>query len=70
MRRKMWPKAPAKEGALGQTLKTFQVYFIPINFFLNQTKKIIIRPDSYTAMLLYLFLILYCLLTQKMETQK
>ena len=26
MRRKLWPKAPAKEGALGQLSKNFQVY--------------------------------------------
>ena len=33
MRRKFWPKAPAKEGALGQMSRNFQVYFIHINFF-------------------------------------
>ena len=29
----IWPKAPAKEGALGQISKNFQVYFIHINLF-------------------------------------
>ena len=33
LRRKLWPKAPAKEDALGQMSKNFQVYFIHINFF-------------------------------------
>ena len=37
----------------------------------NQTKKFTTEPKSYTAMLLYFFLILYCLLVQKkMETEK
>ena len=40
MRRKLWLKAPAKEGALGQMSKNFQVYFMHINIVLrNQTKK-------------------------------
>ena len=33
MRIKSWPKSPAKEGALGQMSKSFQVYLIEINFF-------------------------------------
>ena len=33
MRKKLRPKAPAKEGAVGQMSKNFQVYFIHINFF-------------------------------------
>ena len=56
MHRKLWPRAPAKEGALGQKSRNFQIYFIHINFLRNQTKKIIIQPKRYTAMLLYLFL--------------
>ena len=39
MRRKLWPKAPAKEVALGQMSKNFQVYFIHINFFKKPNKK-------------------------------
>ena len=39
MRRKLWLKAPAKEGALGQMSKNFQFYFIHI-FLRNQIKKI------------------------------
>ena len=53
MRRKLWPKAPAKESALGQMSKN--VYFIHIIVLRNQTKKFTIEPKSYTAMLLYLF---------------
>ena len=33
MGRKLWPKAPAKDGALGQMSKNFQVYIMHINFF-------------------------------------
>ena len=55
MRRKLWPKAPAKEGALGQMSKKFQVYFIHINFFKKPEKKIYNRAKGYTAMLKYLF---------------
>ena len=40
MRRKLRPKAPAKEGALGQMLENFQVYFIHINLFKKSNKKI------------------------------
>ena len=39
MRRKLWPKAPAKEGVLGHMLRNFQVYFMHINFFNNPKKK-------------------------------
>ena len=52
---KKLPKGPAKEGALGQILKNFQVYFVHINFFEKPNKKIYNKPKSYTAMLLYLF---------------
>ena len=39
MRRKLWPKAPAKEGALGQMEKNFQVYFVNMNFFKKPNKR-------------------------------
>ena len=57
MRRKLWPNALAKEGALGQMLNKFQVYFINIIFFNETNKKKLqyIESKSYTAMLLYLF---------------
>ena len=56
MRRKLWPKAPANEGALGQMSKNFHVYFIHIKFFKKPNKKkITIEPKNYTVMLLYLF---------------
>ena len=50
MRRKLWPKAPATEGALGQVSKNFQVFFQE-----TKQKQFTIEPKSYTAMLLYLF---------------
>ena len=40
MRRKLWPKAPAKESALGQMSKNFQVHFVHINVFNKPNKKI------------------------------
>ena len=46
MRGKLWPKAPAKEGALAQMLKNFQVYFIHINFFKKPNKKIYNRAKE------------------------
>ena len=46
MRRKLCPKAPAKEGALGQMSKNFQVYFIHINFFHKPNKKIYDRAKE------------------------
>ena len=39
IRRKLWPKAPDKEGALGQMSKNVQVYFIHIIFFKKPNKK-------------------------------
>ena len=39
MRRKLWPKAPAKEGALGRMSKNFQVYFKYINLLKKPNKK-------------------------------
>ena len=71
MRRKLWPKASAKEGPLGQMSKKFQVYFRQINFFKKTNKKkFTIKPKSYAAMLLYLFfdsLLSTC--PNKMETE-
>ena len=55
MHTKLWPKAPAKEGALDQMSKNFEVYFIRINFLRNETQQFTIEPKNYTAMLLYLF---------------
>ena len=42
-----------------------QIYFIHSNFLTKPTKKITIEPESYTAMLPYLFSILQCLIAQK-----
>ena len=53
MRRKLWPKAPAEEGALGQISKNVQVSFKHIHFFKRPNKKnFTIAPN--TAMLLCL----------------
>ena len=41
-----WPKAAAKEGALGQMSKNFQVNFIHINCFENPNKKIYNRAEK------------------------
>ena len=46
MRKKLWPKALAKEGALGQMSKNCQVYFIRINFFKKPNKKIYNRAKE------------------------
>ena len=35
----IWPKAPAKEGALDQMSENFQVWFIHINLFKKPNKK-------------------------------
>ena len=45
MHRIFWPKATAKEGALGQMSKHFPVYLIHINFLRNQTKKMYNRAN-------------------------
>ena len=68
MRKKLWPKAPTKEGALGQITKNFQIYFIHINCFKKPNRK---NLQSYTAMLLYLYfdsLLSPC--PKKLETEK
>ena len=46
MRRKLWLKAPAKERALGQMSKNFQVHFIDILFFKKPNKKIYNRAKE------------------------
>ena len=46
MRTKLWPKAPAKEGALGQISKNLPVYFVHINFFKKPNKKICNRAKE------------------------
>ena len=70
MRGKLWPKAPAKEGALDQKSKNFQVYFIHIIFFKQPSKKIDNRAEElYCNATIYIFfLIIYC--PKKMETDK
>ena len=65
MRRKLWPKAPANEGALGQMSKKFPVYFIHINYFKKPNKQIYNRAEELYCDATIFFLILYCLLAQK-----
>ena len=56
MHRKLRPKAPAKEGALGQMSKNFQVFFVYISLFKKPNKKkFTIESKSQSTMLLYLF---------------
>ena len=73
MRRKLWPQAPTKEGALGQMSKNFR-FTLHIHILLrNQTKKITIERKSYSILWCYYicFMILYWRLAQKkMETEK
>ena len=61
MRRKLWPKAPAKVGALSQMSNNFQVYFIHINFFKKPNKKMYNRAkDLYcdaTTFVFWLFIV-------------
>ena len=62
MRRKLWPKAPAKECALGHMSEKFQVYFIHINFFKYQINKIFNRAKEFycdATILVSLFSIVY-----------
>ena len=47
MHRKLWPKAPAREGALGQMSRNFYVYFIHMNFFKKPNKKIYNRAKEF-----------------------
>ena len=56
IRRKLWPKALVKEGALGQMSKNFQVYFIHINFFKKPNKKNYNRAkELYCNVTLFIF---------------
>ena len=71
MRRKLWRKAPAKDGALGQMSKNFQVYFIHINFFLNTNNKTLQQSQKVILWCYYIFfdsLLSTC--PKKMETEK
>ena len=55
IRRKLWPKAPAKEAAA-----SFQVYFMHINFFEKPNKKIYDRAKElyFDATIFVLYLLL------------
>ena len=72
MRRKFWPKAPAKEGALGLMSKNCHLYFKHIHFFKKPNKKKLQWSQRVILRCYYIcFLILYCLLAQKkMEIEK
>ena len=66
MRRKLWPKTPAKGGASGQMSTNFQVYFIHINFFKKPDQKIYNRPkESYCDATIFLFLFFIVYLPKK-----
>ena len=67
MRRKLWP---AKEGALGQMSKNFQVYFIHINFF-KKLKKIYNRvKELYCDFTVFVFWFFIVYLPKKIKTEK
>ena len=71
VRRKLWPKAPAKEGTLGQMSKKCQVYFIHIIFFKKQTKKIYNRAkELYCDATIFVFDSLISTCPKKMKTEK
>ena len=71
MRRKLWLKAPAIEGALGHMPKYFQVYFIQINFFKKPNKKINNRAkELYCGSTIFFFDSLLSNCPKKMETEK
>ena len=71
MRRKLRPKAPAKEGALGQMSKNFQVYFIHIIFFKKPNKKIYYRAkELYCDATIFVFWLFIVYLSKKMEIEK
>ena len=56
VRKKLWPKAPDKEGALGQVSKNFQVYSIDRNFFKKPNKKIYNRAkELYCGATIFIF---------------
>ena len=71
MRRKLWPKAPAKEDALGQMSKNFQVYFIHINFFKKPNKRIYNRAkELYYDATIFVFWFFIVYLPKKNENWK
>ena len=70
MCRKLWPKAAAEEDALGQMSKNFQVYFVCIIFFKNETKKITIQQELYCDAILFVFQFFIVYLPKKMETEE
>ena len=71
MRRKLWPKALTEEGAFGQMSKSFQVYFIHINFFKKPNKKIYNRAkELYCNATIFVFWFFIVYLPKKMETEK
>ena len=71
MRRKLWRKAPAKEGALGQMSKNFQIYFIHINFFNKPNKNFYNRAkELYCDATIFVFWFFIVYLLKKMETEK
>ena len=66
MSRKLWPKAPAKEGAMGQMSENFQVYCIHIFFFKKPMKKNLQWSQRVILRTYYIwFFILCCLIAQK-----
>ena len=71
MRRKLWPKAAAKGGTLGQMLKNFQVYFILIFFLKKPNKKIYNRAkELYYDDTLFVFWFFIVYLPKKNESTK
>ena len=59
------PKQPPKRVPWARCQKIFKFTYTYKFFLKTKQKKFTIEPKSYPAMLLYLFLILYCLLTKK-----
>ena len=71
MRRKLWPKAAAKESALSQMSKNVQVYFIHTNFFKKPNKQIYNRAkELYCDATIFVFWFSIVYLPKKMETEK
>ena len=71
MRKKLWLKAPAKEGALGEMSKNFQVHFIRINFFKKPNKKMYSRAtELYCDATIFVFDSLLSTCPKKIETEK
>ena len=71
MRRKLWPKAPVEEVALGQMSKNSQVYFKHINYFKKSNRKNYNRAkELYCDATIFVFWIFIVYLPKKMETEK